>query len=163
MHINWFKIICSLLLCLAAGGIGSFFTADAIPTWYAGLTKPYFNPPNWIFGPVWTTLYIMMGFALYRVWQKKLTHDKKTKIPSKKKAIIVFLIQLLINTLWSILFFGLQNPFVALLGIIVLWKFILYTIIDFYKIDQRAAWLLVPYLGWVTFAAILNFYIWKLN
>lgn len=147
----------SLALCLGAGFVGSFFTVGSIPTWYAALNKPPFNPPNWIFGPVWTTLYIMMGIAAFLVWRRGL----QTK--GVKTALLVFLFQLILNTLWSILFFGFRSPFLACVEVIALWLAIVFTIVLFHKVSRPAAWLLAPYLLWVSFASVLNFAIWRLN
>jgi len=155
---NLLKLIFSILICQAAGIIGSFFTTSSISSWYSTINKPSFNPPNWIFGPVWITLYIMMGISLFLVWQKGDLHGV-----SVKKALIFFGIQLALNSLWSIIFFGLHSPMAAFLEIVVLWVFILLTILEFWKISPLAGWLLVPYLFWVTFASILNFSIWRLN
>ena len=151
------KLIASILICLMAGFIGSFFTSPAIPNWYQGIEKPSFNPPSWVFAPVWTSLYILMGIALYLIWVKGL-EKKENKI-----AIGVFGIQLVLNSLWSILFFGLQNPFFAFIEIIILWTAILASILLFYRIDKRAAYLLIPYILWVSFASFLNYTIWTLN
>lgn len=157
--ISWGKLIISLAIPFFAAVIGSSFTFEAIPTWYATLQKPPLSPPNWIFGPVWTIIYLLMGLSFYLLWTQK-TKRKKEK---KGTAIELFLIQLTLNALWSILFFGLQNPFFALIGILFLWAAILSTIIYFYKISKPAAYLLYPYLLWVSFAAYLNFVIWKIN
>jgi translocator protein len=151
------KLILCVGVCLLAGVIGSFFTMDAIPTWYAALTKPSFNPPNWVFGPVWTTLYILMGISLYLVWISKKKTDER------RQGIIFFFVQLGLNTLWSILFFGLQSPFFAFIEIVILWFMILLTMISFYKVRKIAAYLLVPYILWVSFASILNLSIYFLN
>ncbi len=154
---NFFRLLVSVLICELAGIIGSFFTTPAIPAWYASLTKPSFNPPNWLFGPVWTTLFLLMGIAFYLIWQK-LAVNKTAKL-----AMIIFIIHLGFNTLWSILFFGLRNPFYGLIDIAILWLMIVYLIYAFMAIDKRAAYLLVPYLLWVSFATVLNFAIWQLN
>lgn len=151
------KLVACLLLCLAAGMVGSVFTMPSIPTWYAGLVKPPLNPPNWIFGPVWTTLFILMGIALFLVWESQA--DKK----AKNAAMAIFGGQLALNVLWSILFFGLHSPFYAWLDIILLWISILITIISFWKISKLASILLWPYLLWVSFASYLNLMIWLLN
>ncbi len=150
MAINIPKLILSVGVCLGAGILGSIFTISSIPTWYATLNKPFFSPPNWIFGPVWTILYILMGVSLYLVWIKN-------KVPA------VFWIQLILNALWSILFFGLKNPSLALVDIAALWVAIFLTIKSFYKINKPAGNLLIPYLLWVTFASILNLAIVVLN
>jgi len=152
-RINWLKLVISLLICQGAGGIGSIFTTPAIGTWFKFLQKPFFNPPNWIFGPVWTLLFLLMGFALYLVWQRK----------DNKEALIIFGIQLILNITWSFCFFYLQNPLAGLIEIFVLWFFILLTIIYFYKISKLAAYLLIPYILWVSFAIILNYFLFVLN
>ncbi len=151
------KLIFSIFICLFAGFIGSFFTSPAIPTWYATLQKPSFAPPNWVFFPVWTTLFIIMGISLFLVWQKGW-EDKKVKT-----AIYIFAGQLVLNALWSAVFFGLRSPLLGLMEIIVLWITILATILSFMKISRTAAYLLIPYILWVSFAAIVNFWIWRLN
>ena len=151
------KIIISLLVCLAAGFLGSIFTTPSIPTWYASLTKPSFNPPNWLFAPAWTILFILMGISAFLVWHKGL---KKKGV---KKALGFFLAQLIFNVLWSFLFFKFHSPFLALLDIIFLWFLILLTILKFFKINNTAGLLLIPYLLWVSFASILNYFVYKLN
>lgn len=151
------RFILCLLFCQSAGLLGSIFTFSAIPTWYALLNKPSFSPPNFVFGPVWLILYTLMGISLFLIWQKGLGRR------DVKSAIIVFLFQLFLNSLWSIIFFGFKGIPGALLIIGLLWLMILLTIIKFYSLDRRAAYLLLPYLAWVGFAAILNFSIWSLN
>ena len=143
------KLVFSVGICLLAGGVGAIFTTQAIPTWYATLNKPILSPPNWVFAPVWTTLYILMGISLYLVWKKK--------IPT------IFWIQLVLNAAWSIIFFGWHNPLLALVDIVALWIAIVLTIKSFYKISKLSAYLLYPYLAWVSFAAILNLAIVFLN
>lgn len=140
-----------------AGIIGSVFTFTAIPTWYETLIQPSFRPPNWLFAPVWTTLYLLMGIAAYRVW----THGVKKK--KVREALIYFIAQLVFNALWSILFFGLRSPGAALMEIIVLWSLIIATMVRFYRIDRVAGYLFIPYSIWVTFASVLNASIWYLN
>lgn len=154
MPIKFPQILLSIGLCLFAGLIGSLFTFSATPTWYVTLNKPEFSPPNWIFGPVWTILYILMGVSLYLVWTSK----KKSKFALK-----LFLAQLLLNTLWSIIFFGMRNPTLALVEVVILWVMILLTILEFRKISKCAAYLLFSYLAWVSFATILNLFIVLLN
>ena len=154
---NIFKLIASLIIPFIAAGIGSLFTSQTVSTWYETLQRPVFSPPNWIFSPVWTILFLMMGLSLYLVWKKGI----KTK--KAKTAITFFGIQLGLNALWSILFFGLQSPSLAFMEIIVLWFAILGTIVSFYKISRKAAYLLIPYILWVSFAIILNFAIVILN
>jgi len=151
------KLIISVLACLLAGFVGSVATMPSIPTWYASLQKPPFNPPNWIFGPVWTTLFIMMGVAAFLVWDKGL-EKKEVRV-----ALAIFGIQLLLNVFWSVLFFGMQSPLYAFIDIIALWASILATIIYFYKISATAGYLLIPYILWVSFASILNLSIAILN
>ncbi|MEX1015000.1 MAG: TspO/MBR family protein [Candidatus Paceibacterota bacterium] len=154
---DFFKLILSILVTLSAGFIGSMFTITSINSWYADLIKPELNPPNWVFGPVWTTLYVLMGIAAFLVW-KKDWHKKEVK-----HAICIFSVQLLLNATWSIIFFGLQSPGLALINIVILWFMILWTIILFYKISKPAMYLLIPYILWVTFASYLNLSIWILN
>jgi tryptophan-rich sensory protein len=151
------KLIVSLFICLFAGFIGSFFTTPAIPTWYATLQKPSFAPPNWVFFPVWTSLFIMMGISVFLVWQKGW-EDRKVKT-----AIYLFASQLVLNALWSFAFFGLRSPLLGLMEIIILWMAILATIHSFMKVSRTAAYLLIPYILWVSFAASVNFSIWRLN
>lgn len=153
----WMKSIFCILLCLSAGGIGSAFTASAIPGWYATLAKPSFSPPSWIFAPVWTLLYILMGLAAAIVWQRGLQNLQV------RTALVVFLIQLILNMLWPILFFGLRSPLYGLVDILFLWVMILVTIAQFSKVSVPAALLLIPYILWVTFASGLNFGIFFLN
>jgi tryptophan-rich sensory protein len=129
----------------------------AIPTWYATLNKPMFSPPNWLFGPVWTALYFLMGVSLFLVWKQGF---KKKQV---KSAVKVFLFQLVVNFLWSILFFGLQSPLLGLIDIVLMLGLIIYSIKLFYPISKIAAYLLVPYLLWVSFATLLNLFILILN
>ncbi len=150
-------LLFSIGICFLASALGSAFTIGAIDTWYVTLNKPFFSPPNWVFGPVWTLLYLMMGISLYLVWIAKV--DKKIK----RQAIILFFIQLGLNALWSILFFGLKSPSAAFVGIALLWIAIFLTIRNFLQISKTAGWLLVPYLAWVSFATILNLTMVLLN
>ena len=156
-NINIPKLLVSISVCLLAGAIGSVFTVSSIPNWYATLNKPSFNPPNWIFGPVWTTFYIFMGISLYLVWQRNF--NKK----SKKISLQWFAFQLVLNSLWSVIFFGMKNPPLALICIFILWYAIFRTIQKFYPTSKVAAYLLVPYLAWVSFATLLNTAIASLN
>ena len=151
------KLIGSIIICQLAGFIGSLFTTPAIPTWYKTLTKPAFNPPNSIFSPIWITLFLLMGISLFLVWQKNLK-DRKVKI-----ALLFFTVQLVLNILWSVLFFGLKSPLLAFIEIIILWFAILLTILKFFKVSKPAGALLLPYILWVSFAAFLNFFLWNLN
>ncbi len=151
------KLISAILICEASGIIGSLFTARAIPTWYATLNKPSFNLPNWVFAPVWTTLFVMMGVAAFLVWKKGLAHL------GVKFALSMFLLQLLFNFLWSVMFFGLRSPLAGLIDIAALWVTLTITIWLFFKRSTVAGLLLLPYLAWVSFASVLNFAIWRLN
>ncbi len=150
------KLIIAVVICQLAGIIGSVFTAQSIPDWYQTLVKPEFTPPSWLFAPVWITLYTLMGISLYLVWERK---DKKDVTP----ALLVFFAQLVLNAIWSIVFFGLQSPFYAFIIIVFLWVLIAGSIYFFYPVSKTAAYLLIPYILWVSFAALLNYYIWILN
>jgi len=152
-----FKLIVSLISCQLAGFVGSLFTTPSIPTWYASLAKPSFTPPNWVFSPVWISLFVLMGISLFLLWEKTL------HFPGVKTAIFWFAVQLGLNMLWSILFFGLKSPFLALIEIIVLWIAIFLTILKSLRVSKLAGVLLIPYLIWVSFAAGLNYSIWTLN
>jgi len=156
MRFNIFRFIASLIICQLAGVIGSVFTTPAISGWYASLEKPAFNPPNWIFAPVWIFLYLLMGVTLYILWQN--LPKKEAKI-----ALVFFAIQLVLNVLWSVVFFGLELPLLAFLEIIILWIFILLTMIKSSRVSKMPVYLLLPYILWVNFAAILNFFLWRLN
>lgn len=151
------KLAASVVLCLLAGFIGSIATTPKIQSWYAGLAKPSFAPPNWLFGPAWTTLYVLMGIALYLVWRKGLAAK------GVKLAIAVFLAQLVVNALWSFAFFGAESPLAGLVVIAMLWIMIAVTIAVFAPVSRPAALLLVPYIAWVSFATVLNAAIYALN
>jgi tryptophan-rich sensory protein len=151
------KIVLMVVLCVTVGYLSGLVTRESILTWYVTLNKPSFNPPNWVFAPVWTLLYIMMGVAAGMVWISN--SDEQTT----KKALGFFAIQLGLNALWSYLFFGLHNPLLALIEIILLWLMIFETYNMFKKINKTVGLLLLPYLAWVSFAAILNASIWWLN
>ena len=151
------KLFISILIPLLVGSIAGFFTTAGVNGWYAVANKPFFNPPNWLFAPVWTALYIMMGIALYLVWKTETTNAVK------QTALILFGVQLALNFLWSFIFFYAKQPGWAFADIIAMWIVILLSIIWFGKISTTAAWLLVPYIFWVSFASLLNFYIWKHN
>jgi tryptophan-rich sensory protein len=157
MKINVFRFVAAIAVCQLAGLLGSLFTAPNIPTWYASISKPAFTPPDWLFAPVWTVLFLLMGVALYFAWARGL--ERK----GVRTALLVFGVQLILNVLWSLLFFGLQSPLYALVEIIILWLAVLATIVRFYGIERKAALLLVPYICWVGFAALLNYYVWMLN
>jgi benzodiazapine receptor len=154
---SWTKLLVSLAACQLAGFLGSIFTRSAIPSWYAQLQKPSFAPPNWLFAPMWISLYLLMAVAAYLVWQKGLGSS------GVRAALGVFLVQLLLNALWSPVFFGLRSPLAGAAIIVVLWLAILATIIAFAKISPPAAWLLVPYILWVSLATALNISIYFLN
>ncbi len=151
------KIVIAVAACLLAGFAGSIVTAPAIVTWYAGLAKPSFTPPGWVFGPAWTLLYILMGIAAGLVWGRGLD------APGVRPALRLFVLQLGLNVAWSFLFFGLRSPALGLLDIVLLWLAILATIVSFGRIAAAPAWLLAPYLAWVSFATVLNFSILRLN
>lgn len=152
------KIVIALIVCLAVGYSASTVTRPSVETWYPTLIKPAFNPPNWIFMPVWTILYIFMAVAAGLVWDKIKGQNEEVK-----KALGFFLIQLTLNAIWSYLFFGLKNPLLALIEIVLLWLFIYETYLKFIKINKIAGYLLVPYMAWVAFAGVLNASIWWLN
>ncbi|MGB9132786.1 MAG: TspO/MBR family protein [Methanosarcina sp.] len=156
-NVNLFKLLASVLLCQLAGAIGSLFTASSLANWYLLLEKPFFNPPSWVFFPVWISLYTLMGISLYIVWEKGL-QESEAKI-----GVLIFGIQLGLNSLWSVLFFGLKSPYYAFVEIIFLWLAVFLTIIQFRKISKIASYLLLPYIIWISFAALLNYYIWILN
>lgn len=147
---DYAKLLISVVGCELIGLLGTPFTATAIPTWYAGLTKPFFAPPNWLFGPAWTLLYFLMGVSFYLIWKQGF------KKKSQKIAKNIFFIQLALNFIWSPIFFGLRAPLLALLIIIAMWIAILRTIQQFYPLSKTAAYLLIPYLLWVSFATLLN-------
>lgn len=150
MKFSPLKLVISIIITEGAGGIGSVFTYDAIPTWYASLTKTAITPPNWLFGPMWITLYFLMGLSLYLIWNRgRDTHDFGL-------AISIFSIQLILNVLWSIIFFGEHSLIFGAIEIVFLWFFIVATVIEFYPVDKKASYLLFPYLAWVTLATMLN-------
>ena len=151
------KIVLVVLVCVSIGYFSGMITRDSITTWYPTLEKPVFNPPNWVFAPVWTSLYIMMGIAAGLIWTSD--SDEKTT----KRALGFFAIQFGLNALWSYLFFGLHNPLLALVEILLLWILIWETYNQFKKIDKIAGLLMIPYLAWVSFATLLNASIWWLN
>jgi benzodiazapine receptor len=150
------KLITSLLLPLAIGGIAGMFTSEAIPGWYTTLNQPSFNPPNWVFGPVWTTLYIILGISLYLIW--KLPASKE-----RNQAILLFMAQLLLNFCWSFFFFYFKMIGLALIDILALWIMIIVMLVRFYKLKPIAAYINIPYLLWVTFATALNIAYFFLN
>jgi len=151
------KLVASVLICQLAGVIGSVFTAPAIPTWYAALRKPSFTPPGWVFSPVWITLYALMGISAYLIWRNGLS-SRGVRI-----ALGLFIAQLMVNALWSVMFFELRSPLAGLITIAVLWILICLTMLHFFKASTFAGILLVPYMLWVGFASVLNLSIWRLN
>ncbi|WP_413999513.1 TspO/MBR family protein [Flavobacterium sp. W1B] len=152
------RILTVVVTCLVIGYFSGVETRSSIETWYPTLIKPSFNPPNWVFAPVWSMLYIMMGVAAGLVWDR-MDSDKETV----KRALLIFAIQLALNALWSYLFFGLHNPMLAGIEIVLLWLMIYETYAHFSKINKVAGYLILPYLAWVSFAAVLNASIWFLN
>lgn len=154
---NFFTCILFILGSEIIGSLGSLFTMPNIPTWYRSLIKPPLTPPNWIFGPVWTILFALMGIAAYLVWQKGM------KKKSVKTALTLFVIQFVFNILWSLIFFGLQWPFGGVIVIVVLWLSIIATLWKFYLVEKWAGYLLIPYLLWVTFAMYLTASVFLLN
>ena len=146
-----------VLLCEFIGLIGTVFTLKSIADWYPNLVKPSFTPPSWLFGPVWIILYALMGIAVYFVWSKGM------KSRGVRLGLVLFSVQLALNLIWSVLFFGLRSILGGLIDIILLWITILMTIVAFYKVSRKAALAMVPYLAWVTIALLLNFYVWKFN
>lgn len=151
------KFLICIIICESAGVIGSIFTTTAIPGWYATLVKPSFTPPNWVFAPVWTSLYLLMGISAFLVWRKGLDNHLVNS------GLRIFILQLILNTLWSFLFFGLKSPLLGLIEIVLLWIAIVLTILNFFRVSKLAGILLLPYILWVSFAAILNFSLWRLN
>lgn len=150
------KLITAVALTVVLGAVGGLVTAPEIPVWYAGLNKPPFNPPSWLFAPVWTTLYVLMGISLFLIWKQPVSKERN-------KAILFFISQFILNMAWSFIFFGMHETGWALGEMIILWLAILLTIFSFVKFSRIAAWLLVPYIVWVSFAMILNGAIWRLN
>jgi len=157
MKIKITKLILAILICQSAGIVGSIFTSSSVQTWYTTLQKPSFTPPGWFIGTVWIILYTLMGISLYLVWNKGLRNKRV------KNSLYLFGLQLILNAVWSLLFFGLRSPFLALIEIVFLWVAIAFTILKFYKISKTAGLLLIPYIVWVSVALTLNFYIWRLN
>jgi len=151
------KLIIATAIPLLVGFTSGFFTTTGAGTWYEELEKPNWNPPGWVFAPVWTTLYVMMGVSLFFIWKANVV------IYKKRVALGLFAFQLVLNFFWSFIFFRLEEPGWAVIEIIILWLAILATIFSFASINKLSAWLLVPYISWVTFAALLNYTIWSLN
>ncbi len=146
----------AILICFGAAGLGSLFTTPSIGGWYLTLRKPAWTPPNWVFGPVWSLLYLSMAAAAWLVW-------RKSGMSGARLALVLFAVQLLFNVFWSAIFFSAHMPGVAFAEIVLLWLMILATTVSFWPVSQTAGWLMVPYLVWVAFAAALNYSIWRLN
>lgn len=151
------RLAVALLLPLTVGAVSGLLTGEGVVTWYPSLARPSFTPPDWLFAPVWTVLYLAMGVAAYGVWRLG------TDAPGVRRALVVFLVQLMLNGLWSLLFFGLRSPGAALIDILLLWLFIGWTTYLFARLAGWTLILLLPYWAWVTFAAALNFEFWRLN
>ncbi len=153
---QWLVLVLFLAICLATAGLGTAWTNLSVADWYAAIKKPSWTPPNWVFGPVWTTLYIGMAVAAWLVWRRNGLADAWL-------ALLVFGVQLSLNAVWSLLFFGMRNPGIAFVDVVLLWFAVAGTIVTFGRISSLAAILLVPYLAWVSFAAALNWSIWRMN
>jgi translocator protein len=151
------KLAAAILLCVIVGSLGSLVTATGAGSWYSTLQKPFFNPPNWLFAPMWITLFVLMGIGLYLVWESG-TERREVKV-----ALGIFGVQFLLNVIWSFLFFGLESPLLGFMEIILLWVMIVVTIVAFYRVNKSAAYFLIPYLAWVTIAAALNGAIYIMN
>jgi translocator protein len=149
-------LVVSIIVCFGVAWVGSHFTVPSIGNWYSNLNKPVWNPPGWIFGPVWTVLYLLMAVAAWLVW-------RRFGLSGAAVPLAIFAVQLVLNLAWSIIFFGRNNIGMALADIVLLWLAIILTILAFRQSNALAAWLLIPYLVWVTFASVLNFSIWNMN
>jgi translocator protein len=153
-RLTWWALASFVALCVAVGAGAGFATSQSVADWYPTLAKPSWTPPSWLFGPVWTVLYVMMAVAAWLVWKRGAM---------ARPALLIFFLQLALNLAWSLLFFGLRSPFAGLIDIILMWITIVATILAFYSHNRIAAVLLVPYFAWVTFAAALNAAIWMMN
>ncbi len=151
------KLLFAVIVCEGIGILGSLFTISQILTWYQGLNKPFFSPPNWVFGPVWTMLYGLMGISIFLIFEAKIKKRERNNL------LLLFSLQLLLNFLWSVIFFGMHLSAVAFIEIIFLWTTILILIIKFYKYSKLSSYLLIPYLFWVSFASLLNISVALLN
>lgn len=156
-NVDWLKLIASIVICNATGLSGLFATMPSIFSWYESLVRPWFVPPNWVFATSWSILYILMGISLYLIWKRGLNQ------PKAKIALGFFGLQLVLNFLWTVFFFGMRSLFLGMVDAILLWLAILITIWCFYGISKKAAYLLIPYLLWVSFAVIMNYYFVILN
>ena len=153
---RWIGLVLFVVVCLGVGGLGAVATTPEIDSWYRTVIKPTWNPPDWVFGPVWTTLFVLMGISGWLVW-------KSAGFKSASTPLTLFAVQLALNVAWSWIFFGMHQIGWAVVEIGILWLAILATAVAFFRHSVPAGWLLVPYLGWVTFASVLNFIIWRLN
>ncbi|MBL6706830.1 MAG: tryptophan-rich sensory protein [Planctomycetaceae bacterium] len=153
---RWIGLALFVLVCLGVGGLGAVATTPEIDGWYRTVVKPEWNPPSWVFGPVWTTLFVLMGISAWLVWMPAGFKEASTPLS-------LFAAQLILNVAWSWIFFGMHQIGWAAVEIVILWMAILATTVAFFRLSTAAGWLLVPYLGWVTFASVLNFMIWRLN
>ena len=152
---TWLPLLGFVGAAFLAGAIGSWATFENVRSWYPSLNKPAWNPPNWIFGPVWTTLYILMGVAIWRVW--------RMPVPAARRLVRVYFVQLFFNALWSVLFFGLKQPAWALADIVMLWLMLVWLLLSVWRVERPAGWLWLPYVLWVSFATALNTAIVRLN
>ena len=157
------KLIISLALPQLAGGLGVLFMGSSVSDWYQMLEKPFFNPPSWVFGPVWLTLYLLMGISAYLIWSSYAKASAGQEKNNIKNSMNIYWAHLLLNASWTPIFFGLHNIALAFFAIVALWILILILIIKFYKISKTASYLLIPYITWVTIATVLNASIWYLN
>lgn len=153
---RWIGLVLFVLVCVGAGGLGAVATTPEIDGWYRTVVKPNWNPPDWVFGPVWTTLFVLMGISAWLVWKPAGLKEASTPLS-------LFAVQLILNVAWSWIFFGMHQIGWAVVEIVILWLAILATTVAFFRRSKPAGWLLVPYLGWVSFASVLNFTIWRLN
>jgi benzodiazapine receptor len=175
---DWIGLGIALLIPQVAGGLGAIATASSIPTWYQTIKKPSWNPPSWIFGPVWTTLYLLMGIASWLIWrqgrERKVRQTAAAEAPAgiplalpedpqERGALGLYGAQLFLNSLWSIIFFGMKSIGGGLAEIVLLWGLIAATVARFFRLRPTAGWLMVPYLAWATFASVLNATVWRLN
>jgi len=158
MKIDYKKLTVAIIISHLAGAIGSFFTINSVETWYQMINRPAFTPPDWLFGPVWFLLYTLMGIALYNIWQIRWFKKKRAQF-----AIKLFYVQLVVNTLWSVVFFGLQNPIAALGVIVLLFGLVVWMMSMFWSLDKKSGYLLVPYVAWLSYALVLNAGIALLN
>lgn len=159
---QWLALGLFVALCLGVGALGGWATSQSVTTWYVGLTKPEWTPPGWVFGPAWTTLYILMAVSAWRIWRGSNSGDSGWHGPAKR-ALTLWLVQLALNLCWSFSFFAAQSPALGLVNIVALWLTIAATLAAFFQRDTIAGWLMVPYIAWVSFATALNFAIWQLN